>query len=145
MIRPPLWLHALALCIYAVLVSLGLFFFEWYVVPLPLFGNIIISLVLGMLGGQIWITFWKQRAINSLVKIVTSTKDIEVEFKDDACPDCGSVWFNPGPRGGMAHNIRCALCGAKFWYSPPFTPMRLTDSEDKYYDLNTVSRLSEFN
>lgn len=57
-----------------------------------------------------------------------------VEF-ESACPDCGSQWFNPGPRGGLAHNIRCAQCGSKFWFSPPFTPVRI-DTEDRFFHLN---------
>lgn len=53
---------------------------------------------------------------------------------ETACPDCGSELFNPGPRGGHAHNIRCAQCGSKFWFSPPFTPTRI-DSEDRFFCL----------
>lgn len=59
------------------------------------------------------------------------------------CPDCGSTNFHPGPRGGMAWNVKCAKCGSKFWYSPPFTPHRI-DNEDQFYDLTVTKRLSEF-
>ena len=58
----------------------------------------------------------------------------KVEF-ESACPDCGSEWFNPGPRGGLAHNIRCVGCGSKFWFSPPFTPERI-DTEDRFFSLD---------
>jgi DNA-directed RNA polymerase subunit RPC12/RpoP len=67
-----------------------------------------------------------------------------VQFKDDTgCPDCGSVLFHPGPRGGMAHNIRCAECGSKFWYSPPFTPLRI-ESHDSNFNFHVKRLLTEF-
>lgn len=64
----------------------------------------------------------------------------KVEF-ENACPDCGSEWFNPGPRGGLAHNIRCVGCGSKFWISPPFTPERI-DSEDRVFCLDVKLRIA---
>lgn len=68
-----------------------------------------------------------------------------VKFRDDAgCPDCGSILFNPGPRGGLAWNIRCMKCGSKFWYSPPFTPLRINNA-DLFYDLDLARTLSELN
>lgn len=51
-----------------------------------------------------------------------------------ACPDCGCEYFNPGPRGGLAHNIRCVLCGSKFWFCPPFPAYRI-DSDDSVFEL----------
>lgn len=65
-----------------------------------------------------------------------------VQFKDGGCPDCGSTGFHPGPRGGLAHNIRCAGCGATFWYSPPFTPERIAPVEG-VYDLDKRLRLEQ--
>lgn len=64
----------------------------------------------------------------------------EVEF-ESACPDCGSEWFNPGPRGGLAHNIRCVGCGSKFWFSPPFRPRRI-DSEDRFFCLDVKLKIA---
>lgn len=66
----------------------------------------------------------------------------EVQLEDGHCCDCGSNLFHPGPRGGCAHNVKCASCGAKFWVSPPFTPERI-DNEDRFYDLRTARRLDE--
>ncbi len=57
----------------------------------------------------------------------------KVEFETN-CPDCNSPWFNPGPRGGAAHNIRCAQCGSKFFFCPPLTPERI-DSDDVCFVL----------
>lgn len=34
------------------------------------------------------------------------------------CPDCGSDKWACGPEGGMAINVRCGRCGAKFNYTP---------------------------
>lgn len=51
---------------------------------------------------------------------------------DRRCPDCGAGDFQLGPRGGLAINVRCAGCGAKFWFCPPFTPQRI-DNEDALY------------
>jgi hypothetical protein len=65
----------------------------------------------------------------------------QVQF-ESACPDCHSQWFNAGPRGGCSHNIRCASCGSKFWFSPPFTPCRI-DSEDDVFCLKLRFSLAE--
>ncbi|HEV8364574.1 MAG TPA: hypothetical protein VGQ52_13750 [Gemmatimonadaceae bacterium] len=59
---------------------------------------------------------------------------------DRACPDCGSKEFHPGPWGGTARNVKCAGCGAKFWFCPPFQPKRI-DNSDEVYDLTRVERL----
>ncbi len=67
------------------------------------------------------------------------TQSLCLEHK---CPDCGSEEFNHGPCGGEAENIRCAECGAKFWFSPPFTPVRI-DNVDSVYDLENTFKLSE--
>lgn len=34
------------------------------------------------------------------------------------CPDCGCSHFFAGPRGGVAINVRCAMCGACFNHCP---------------------------
>jgi hypothetical protein len=74
-------------------------------------------------------------------------RDVElqdVQFRaGGACPDCAGTLFNPGPRGGGARNVRCARCGAKFWYAPPFTPKRLEESEDQFYRLDVALPLSQ--
>jgi len=33
---------------------------------------------------------------------------------DESCPDCHGMIWRPGPRGGLAQNIECAGCGARF-------------------------------
>lgn len=48
------------------------------------------------------------------------------------CPDCGGQQFIEGPHGGASVNIKCAKCGSKFWYAPPFTPQRI-DNDDRFY------------
>jgi len=68
---------------------------------------------------------------------------IQIEFvRGRACPDCGSALFHPGPRGGLAHNIKCADCGSTFWYSPPFKSERI-DPVDGAYDLTVTQTLAE--
>lgn len=61
---------------------------------------------------------------------------------DGACPACGSKEFHPGPRGGSARNIKCAGCGQKYWYRPPFPPERI-DNDDACYDLTVRQQLME--
>lgn len=58
------------------------------------------------------------------------------------CPDCGDERFVMGPSGGMAHNIRCAGCGHKFWFSPPFPPMRI-DNDDSFYTRAPINLREE--
>jgi len=58
------------------------------------------------------------------------------------CPDCGSAHFNRGPTAGLSLNVRCAGCGSKFWYSPPFTPARI-DNPDCVYQLGTRLTLEQ--
>jgi hypothetical protein len=53
------------------------------------------------------------------------------------CPDCGGEQFIIGPSGGNALNIKCADCGSKFWYSPPFPPERI-DNDDCFYTSAAV-------
>jgi hypothetical protein len=62
-------------------------------------------------------------------------------LEDGACV-CGSKHFHPGPRGGAAHNVMCAMCGSKFWYCPPF-PSELIDNEDKVYSRSLCMTLDE--
>lgn len=69
------------------------------------------------------------------------TRGKKVVFESE-CPDCGSKLFHPGPRGGLAHNVMCAGCGSKFWFSPPFTPERI-DNEDRFYHLDLKYTLGE--
>ena len=33
---------------------------------------------------------------------------------DEKCPDCGCDVWRPGPRGGLAQNIECTNCGARW-------------------------------
>jgi hypothetical protein len=63
--------------------------------------------------------------------------------KRGSCPLCGCFEFHPGPRGGAARNIKCAQCGVKLWYSPPFIPS-LVFNEDQFYDLAVRERLQVF-
>lgn len=49
------------------------------------------------------------------------------------CPDCGSEHFNRGPTGGLSFNVRCADCGAKFCFSPPFAPARINNPDFVYH------------
>ena len=152
MTRPPFWLHAAVVLAYAILVTIGLHYYQYYVSSLGLFGNVVTSFILGAQGGVIWTVYWRRRAMRKLhadlldayLRSRQYMEQIAVEFIGDACPDCSSTLFNPGPRGGCAHNIRCAECGAKFWYSPPFTPLRLVDSDDRYYDLAQSRTLDTF-
>lgn len=64
------------------------------------------------------------------------------DFSKACCPDCGSRFFHPGPSGGAAHLIKCAGCGSKFWYGPPFTPKRL-ENDDSVYRLNVKRTLED--
>lgn len=41
--------------------------------------------------------------------------DSAVVMTDGACPDCGCRQFIHGPRGGIARNFGCIMCGA--WYN----------------------------
>ena len=54
-----------------------------------------------------------------------SPEEEEKKLKDafypkPRCPDCGGEKFLPGPRGGLAMNIKCAnpACGSKFNVCP---------------------------
>jgi hypothetical protein len=161
--RPPLLLHGAVLLIYCSLITIALHFYGLLISPLSMFGIVVISFALGFQGGQIWVAYWRRRtrrrfdaelahahiylrsagrAEKRAVEFIM--EKLAVEFKGEACPDCGSTHFNPGPRGGMAHNIRCAGCGNKFWYSPPFQPLRLIDSDDSFYDLSICRTLASF-
>jgi hypothetical protein len=62
------------------------------------------------------------------------------DFSRAACPDCDSRYFHPGPGGEGARKIKCAGCGAQFWYAPPRPPRRIHD-EDKLYDLTVRQEL----
>ncbi len=53
------------------------------------------------------------------------------------CPDCESPYFIMGPMGGLAVNIKCAGCGHKFCFAPPFTPQRI-DNDDSLYTRPAV-------
>ena len=53
-------------------------------------------------------------------------------LNEGECPDCGGRGFQLGPRGGLALNVRCAGCGATFWYCPPFPPSRIPPLPDLY-------------
>jgi hypothetical protein len=66
----------------------------------------------------------------------------QVELTDGHCCDCGGNLFHPGPRGGCAHNVMCASCGAKFWISPPLTPERI-HNDDAAYHLGTMRTLDD--
>lgn len=52
----------------------------------------------------------------------------------DNCPDCKSVLFYPGPRGGMAINVKCAGCGATFNYCGPLMSQRIGPASGVYKD-----------
>lgn len=46
------------------------------------------------------------------------------------CPDCGAQLYITA-RGGLAENLECGECQAKFWVAPLFPPKRLTAKEAK--------------
>lgn len=51
---------------------------------------------------------------------------------EQVCPLCQGGRFYEGPRGGMAVNIQCALCGKCYWYCPPFMPKQIECVEGVY-------------
>jgi len=57
------------------------------------------------------------------------TKDEILALDQCTCPDCGHPEFLEGPRGGLAINIKCPNCGAKFCIVPgipgPFGKSRI--------------------
>lgn len=69
-------------------------------------------------------------------------KDLEYLNETCKCPDCDSPDFSIGPSGGMAVNIRCGGCGAKYWFAPPFAPYRI-DNDDILYPRGTVNLFRE--
>jgi len=73
---------------------------------------------------------------------VISKVDLEIALNTkEQCP-CGSRLFYRGPAGGMALNVKCAECGVKYWYAPPFTPCTI-DNPDAVYNRKHPLRLSE--
>jgi len=56
---------------------------------------------------------------------------------DQRCPTCGAEQFVIGPQGGMALNIKCVGCGAKWWFCPPFEPVAI-DNDDQFYTAPPV-------
>lgn len=58
------------------------------------------------------------------------------------CPDCGSERFYRGPQGGGALNVKCAGCGAFWWFAPPFE-MRKIESDDMYFNLSRTCKLED--
>jgi hypothetical protein len=48
------------------------------------------------------------------------------------CPDCSGEIFNLGPCAGLSMNIKCAGCGSKFCFVPPFTPERINNPDSLY-------------
>lgn len=82
------------------------------------------------------------KAVN-LSSLNPSTRDgWNWDFSKACCPDCRSQLFHPGPSGGEAHLIKCAGCGSKFWYGPPFTPKRL-QNDDSLYRMNVFASLED--
>jgi len=43
-----------------------------------------------------------------------------------SCPDCGSMVFLKGPRGGLCQNFKCQDCGSEFNNMGPFGIERLS-------------------
>lgn len=58
--------------------------------------------------------------------------DLDLLNQHNVCPQCRCVYFLIGPSGGAAVNIKCAGCGIKFWFAPPFTPMQI-NNDDAFY------------
>lgn len=48
------------------------------------------------------------------------------------CPTCDCNLFHEGPHGGEAINVRCAQCGAFWWYGGPFGFKPITSEPDLY-------------
>jgi len=71
-----------------------------------------------------------------------------------ACPHCGGRRFIPGPRGGLAINVTCAGCSARFniilpagWQLPASVLLinALEAPTHQPQDLSRVSWLIELN
>jgi len=56
------------------------------------------------------------------------------EFRAGRCPDCGGTDFRPGPRGGLAQNIECRGCLARF---------NVTKHEDEVLMVQRIEREDE--
>src|SRR6185312_5442465 len=52
------------------------------------------------------------------------------------CPDCENLSMVPGPRGGLARNLECANCGARFKAAPWYDGRR----PQNFYFLQRISR-----
>lgn len=64
-------------------------------------------------------------------------------YLEGRCPSCGGHMFNLGPVGGLAENIRCAACGAKWNVGAPFPPQPI-DNTDACYDLTREIDLRDY-
>lgn len=54
----------------------------------------------------------------TLARNPLSEKQKHIMTKTKKCPDCGGKKFVTGPSAGMATNIKCVDCGAKFNMHP---------------------------
>lgn len=61
-----------------------------------------------------------------------------VDMSKGQCPDCGIVLFHPGPRGGMAINVKCSGCGHCFNYCWPLPSHRIAETPGVYADHTTL-------
>jgi len=61
---------------------------------------------------------------------------------DKKCPDCGCKLFYRGPQGGAALNVKCASCGAFWWFALPFE-MKKIESDDRYYNFGRTYKLED--
>jgi hypothetical protein len=65
-------------------------------------------------------------------------------YKRGECPNCACHEFNPGPRGGLAENVRCAGCGAKWWIGLPMSPKPLLGSPEWAFDQTVTFDMREY-
>ncbi len=56
----------------------------------------------------------------------TLTSSKQKILNNGKCPDCGGQLYTTA-RGGLALNLECGECHAKFWAAPLFPAKRLTE------------------
>lgn len=83
-----------------------------------------------------WLRRWFPRQA-SVVPFVQPPPSGLALLNTGICPDCATSMFIEGPSGGAAMNIKCAGCGSKFWFAPPFTPERI-DNDDQFYTREPI-------
>lgn len=63
--------------------------------------------------------------------------DTKLLNNESRCPRCRGAQFIVGPQGGLAWNIKCITCEAKWWFCPPFGPVAI-DNDDAVYTAAPV-------